>query len=340
MKRHVNIPIFIPHLGCPNQCVFCNQRVISGKQSFNPEEVKSIIDNALSSLLPDCEVEIAFFGGSFTGIDFSLMKSLLEIANEYIKSGRVSSIRCSTRPDYVNDKILKTLWEYGVRTVELGLQSSNDGVLSLSKRGHTRECEIKACRAVKEYGFSLVGQMMVGLPGATLHDELETAKFIIDVGADAARIYPTVVFVDTELESMMKDGSYTPLTNTEAAERSAKVFSLFQNSNVKVIRIGLCASENLSSEDTYVAGPNHSAMGELVLGEYYYLKILKMLNKNEDYTHSVLNIYVPRGNISMAVGQNKRNKTRLMSEFGFKRIVFSECESLGGYELSCSTERT
>ncbi len=339
MTRHVNIPIFIPHLGCPNQCVFCNQRVISGKRDFDPEMLTSIIDNALSSIEPTAEVEIAFFGGSFTGIDFGLMTRLLEIANGYIKRGRVSSIRCSTRPDYITPKILDTLWSYGVRTIELGLQSSDDTVLLRTKRGHTAADEIYACRAIKEYGFSLVGQMMVGLPGATPQSEIETAKFIAEMNADAARIYPTVVFVGTELADMTVSGEYIPLTDDEAAIRAAKVFSVFRKAGVKVIRIGLHSSDNLSSDETYVGGPNHSAMGELVIGEYFYLKISDRLDKSADYSKTVLNIYVPRGSISKAVGQNKRNKTRLIQEFGFSRVNFSENPDLDEYEVVAQTER-
>ena len=335
MMRHVNIPIFIPHLGCPNQCVFCNQRVISGKSELKPEMLSSIIDNALSSVEPEAEVEIAFFGGSFTGIDFTLMCELLEVASGYIKRGLVSSVRCSTRPDYISKKILDTLWYYGVRTIELGLQSSSDAVLSISKRGHTRADEIAACRLIKEYGFSLVGQMMIGLPGATKESEEETAKFIVDMGADSARIYPTVVFVGTELAEMTISGDYTPLSNEEAAERSARAFSILCENGVRVIRIGLHSSENLSSDKTYVGGPNHSAMGELVLGEYYYLKISKLLDKSADYSGAVLNIYVSRGSVSKAVGQNKRNKYRFMREFGFLRVIFRENPELSEFEAIC-----
>lgn len=337
--RHINIPIFIPHLGCPNQCVFCNQRVISGKSDFDPSKLSAMIDDALSTVSASDEVEIAFFGGSFTGIDYELMCELLEIASDYIKRGRVSSIRCSTRPDYITPKILDTLWHYGVRTVELGLQSSTDSVLLASKRGHTREDEIAACQAIKNYGFSLVGQMMIGLPGATPESEIETAKFIVKMNADAARIYPTVVFVGTELAEMTKCKSYTPLSNEEAAERSARAFSVFSKGGVKVIRIGLHSSENLSSDETYVGGPNHSAMGELVLGEYYYQKITDSLDKTEDYAGSVLNIYVSCGSISKAVGQNKRNKTRLIQEFGFSRVNFRENPDLDEYEVVAQTER-
>ncbi len=339
MSRHINIPIFIPHLGCPNQCVFCNQRVISGRSEFDPTTLRSVIDEALSSVEPGAEVEIAFFGGSFTGIDFSLMTELLKTAYSYIEDGRVGSVRCSTRPDYINEKILDTLWKYGVRTIELGLQSSDDGVLKSAKRGHTRLDELSACKMIKEYGFSLVGQMMIGLPGSTPHSEIETAKFIVDMGADGARIYPTVVFVGTELADMTARGCYEPLTDTEAAERSAEAFAIFAAAGVSVIRIGLQSGENLASDKTYVGGPNHSAMGELVVGEYYYRKIRDTLVAGEDYRDTVLRVLVSRGSISKAVGQNKRNKRRLMSEFGFSHVLFSESPTLRKYEVVAQKER-
>jgi hypothetical protein len=153
-KKHVNIPIFIPHLGCPNQCVFCNQKTISGVHCFDINSVKDTIDQALLTVSEDTECEIAFFGGSFTGIDKELMESLLIIANAYLEQGRVSSVRCSTRPDYINREVLKTLKRYGVGAIELGLQSASDSVLSKSKRGHTSKDEADACKLITEYGFS------------------------------------------------------------------------------------------------------------------------------------------------------------------------------------------
>jgi len=200
-KKHINIPVFIPHLGCPNQCVFCNQKTISGVMEFDPSQVDRIITEALSTIdISSSDVEIAFFGGSFTGIDYSLMCELLSIAYSYVKKGSVSSIRLSTRPDYIDDRILNTLKKYGVKTVELGLQSVSEKVLQTCKRGHTALDAEKACRLIREYGFELVGQMMIGLPGSSLEDEMNTAEFILRNGASGARIYPTVVLQQTELK--------------------------------------------------------------------------------------------------------------------------------------------
>lgn len=333
MKKHVNIPIFIPHLGCPNQCVFCNQRTISGVSSFDIGSVKQELDNALSTVDPSQDVEIAFFGGSFTGIDRELMISLLDLAHGYILKGRVSAIRCSTRPDYISYEILDILKKYGVKTVELGLQSTSDRVLEISKRGHTRTDEVNACRMITESGIDLVGQMMIGLPGSDLRDEIETARFIVDAGAVGARIYPTVVFRDTELCYMSECGDYSPISIEEAVQRSAKVLEILLENNVDVIRIGLCASENLSDEEKYYAGPNHPALGELVESALFYNKITRRLNNDVSYKNTVLHVYVAKGCLSKAIGQKRCNKDRLIREYGIADVKFKEDESLSGYEL-------
>lgn len=331
--RHINIPVFIPHLGCPNQCVFCNQHTISGVSDFDPDSVRDIIDEALSTVNAEDDVEIAFFGGSFTGIDRELMIYLLEIANSYVLRGSVRSIRCSTRPDYVDEEIVGILKKYNVCVVELGLQSVSDEVLEITKRNHSFSDEERACRLITEAGITLVGQMMIGLPGATIETELETARFIINAGAVAARVYPTVVFRDTELCSMSVCGSYTPLSLDEAVERTAKVVSLLRRSDVKVIRVGLCSSDNLSAEDTYFAGPNHPALGELVENRIYYDVISDKLKKISLDSETVVEIYIPRGALSKAVGQKKRNKFLLIESFGIKDAVFIESDALSSEEI-------
>ena len=335
MGRHVNVPVFIPHLGCPNQCVFCNQRTISGVEKFDPENVREQIDLALETIEDDAEVEIAFFGGSFTGIDRELMVKLLDIGYSYIKADRVKSLRCSTRPDYIDEEIIGILKNYGVKTVELGLQSSCNSVLEKSKRGHYFEAEERSCRLIVESSLELVGQMMIGLPGSDLDSELETARFIINAGARAARIYPTIVFRETELCQMTHDGEYTPLSLDDAISRSSKVLSLFVDAGVEVIRIGLQASEGLESRDGYVAGPNHPALGELIIGEYYYEKILNILSTANYAFDEHITVLVKPGSLSKAIGQNAKNKTRLKAVY--KNIRFDESDGLKEYEVSVIT---
>lgn len=332
--RHINIPVFIPHLGCPNQCVFCNQRTISGVSKFEASSVVKIIEDALSTVDSDDFTEIAFFGGSFTGIDRALMTELLEIAYSYVKLGRVKSIRCSTRPDYINEEIIGILKKYSVNVVELGLQSTSDKVLSLTKRNHTYADEENACRLICEAGIELVGQMMIGLPGSSLDDEIKTAEFIINSGASGARVYPTVVFRDTELCEMTKSESYMPLSLEDAVSRSAEVVKLLRAAGLRVIRIGLQASEGLSSSDTYYSGPNHSALGELVENKIYLDKIMseaKMLDLSSD---SKIQIQVAPGELSKAIGQKKQNKLMLIGSLEISGVEFSVNEQITPGEIT------
>jgi histone acetyltransferase (RNA polymerase elongator complex component) len=299
---------------------------------FDTEDVKNQIESVLSSVKEDDECEIAFFGGSFTGIDFSLMTSLLDIAEEYVKSRKVKSIRCSTRPDYINEEILDTLKKYSVKVVELGLQSISEPVLIKTRRGHTALEAERAVSLLKEYGFKVSGQMMIGLPSSKLGDEIATARFIVESGCDMARIYPTVVFRDTELCRMADTGDYKPLTLKEAVERSAKALSVLVSGGVEVIRIGLCDSENLHSDSTYYAGPNHPAIGEMVISRYYLEKITEGIKEHFPSAENI-NIFVSQGSVSKAVGQNKSNKRYLYEALGIKNIKISESPSLCGYEV-------
>ena len=336
--RHINIPIFIPHLGCPNMCVFCNQRSISGVGDFCADSVIEIIDDHLKTVTEDDWVEIAFFGGSFTGIDRNLMIRLLEIAYEYIKRGSVHSVRCSTRPDYIDKEVLSVLSCYGVKVIELGIQSASEEVLKVTKRGHTINDTKRALDLVVKHGFSLVGQMMIGLPGATLESEIATADLIINAGAKGARIYPTVVFKGTELTDMTKKGEYAPLSVDEAADRSAVVLARFVNAGVPVIRIGLCSNENLASEQTYFAGPNHPAIGELTINKLYYNLITEKASEMRLSKSNSLLVYVSRGSLSKAIGQHSVNKTLLKEKLGVKKIGFVESDSLIGYNIKLQTE--
>lgn len=310
---HRNIPIFIPHLGCPNQCVFCNQRSISGTRVFQEADVQRQIEAALATIPPTAETEIAFFGGSFTGIDRGLMLRLLDTAQRYVEAGRVRSIRLSTRPDYIDGAVLRILSGYAVRVIELGLQSMNEDVLRESGRGHTAKQAEEACQKILEAGFALVGQMMIGLPAATMESECETAQKICDMGAEAARIYPTVVFRETPLCEMMQKGLYRPLTVDEAVVRSANALEIFVQNEIPCIRIGLCATEDLRSSDHAVAGPNHAALGELVWNELYYRRLYREIG-NAGLFGQTVELSLPYREISKYVGQRRCNLQRLLRE--------------------------
>ena len=331
MQKHANIPIFIPHLGCPNDCVFCNQRTISGHNSFNPDTVKTEIDTALATL-GDRQAEIAFFGGSFTGIDRSLMIYLLDTAENYVNSGKVTGIRLSTRPDYIDDEILAILKKYTVNAVELGIQSTSDKVLSASKRGHTAAVSEKAAKAVVGSGFNFVGQMMIGLPASTPEDEIKTALDICRFGAVAARVYPTVVFKKTELCSMAQNGAYAPLDNESAVKRTADVLDVFDKNSVDVIRVGLCASDNLASDEEVWGGANHPALGELAMSELFLRRISEVLDNTATNGKNAV-ICAPKGAISKVVGQKRRNITHIREKYGVNIVKILEKNDIFGYNI-------
>lgn len=271
--------------------------------------------------------QIAFFGGSFTGIDRGLMCRLLEVAAGFVHGGRISSIRLSTRPDLIDQEVLALLARYPVKTIELGIQSTNDAVLAASGRGHSAGASFAACHAVLEAGFELVGQMMIGLPGSDAESELQTARDIVALGASAARIYPTVVFAQTPLAAMTERGLYTPLTVAQAVERAANVYSCFEAGGVSCLRIGLCASEELTDPACAIAGPNHPALGELVLGEVRY-RALAQAVEQAGLRGKPIELLVPARQLSQTVGQHRQNLLRLQAEYGIRSVTVRAVQEL------------
>ena len=331
--KHVNIPIFIPHLGCPNQCIFCNQRYISGTINFDESSVDKTIEEVLSTVNDEDECEIAFFGGSFTGIDKDLMVRLLNKAQGYVDKGKIIGIRMSTRPDYINEEIISILKNYTVTFVELGIQSMNDNVLSYLKRGHTSNDTVKAAKLLNNASIKFVGQMMVGLPNATIEDEIYTAKAICDLGASGSRIYPTLVFKNTELEVITASGQYSPLSIEEAVERTASLLNVFVKHRVPCIRIGLCESDNLHSDDTYLAGPNSPSIGEMVKSRVYRDVIINKLESLKRLSTQALIIECPSGATSQVVGNKRQNIIEIKNRYGLKDIKVKENADLMQYQI-------
>jgi len=302
--RKKNIPIFVSHAGCPNACVFCNQRRITGQQnSMNAAAAKAIIDTALSTISADEKVEIAYFGGSFTAIDVGLQTELLETAHSYIQDGRVQGIRISTRPDCIDNEVLRRMKKYGVTTIELGVQSTDDDVLRQCKRGHTWEDVFNGARMVSAAGFDLGLQMMPGLPGDTAEKVMRTAADIVSLKPVCARIYPTLVIADSPLCDMYERGEYVPLSLEQAIEQCAAIYSLFTQNGIEVLRVGLMASESLA-DGGIAAGPFHPSFGELVESRLYRGRILRML-EDADSENAVLRVH-PR-EISKAIGNRRCN---------------------------------
>ncbi len=338
---HKNIPVFIPHLGCPNMCVFCNQRSISGKIKFERDSVYEIIENALKTINPEKdEVQIAFFGGSFTGIDRQDMIFLLSAAKKYIDKGLVNSVRLSTRPDYINREILDILRTYGVRSIELGIQSLSDDVLRASKRGHTAEISENACRLIKEYGFELVGQMMLGLPCSTEENEIMTAEKLCLLGVDAVRIYPTAVFSMTELDEMMENGNYRPLTPREGAKRAGRILLLLDKYKVECIRCGLQAQDNLSDPEVITGGAYHPAFGSMARGEAIREVLIQTLaeeNFEIPKFKKQIRFALSPDKLADASGYKKENKIFFLEKYNI-HVKFIGDEALHGYECRLLTK--
>ncbi len=340
MARHKNIPIFIAHKGCPNQCVFCNQKTIAEEKSQSLDDIKKSIESALSFAKKDDEMEIAFFGGSFTGIPREEMCSLLELAKGYLDIGKIVGIRLSTRPDYISNEILDILAHYGVTDIELGVQSLSDKVLSACHRGHTAQTTLSACRMIRQYGaFRLVGQMMLGLPDATKDDEMATAKILLGLPVDAIRIYPTVVLQDTALANTFFCGDYTPLSVEEAVKRAADILEMAIEKGIPCLRIGLCENESLHSENGMVAGAFHPAMGELVFSELYLRRMTAILDST-DCKEKEIQFIIPEGSLSMAVGHKKSNLHRLYELYRPKRIRFTQSKDLKSFEIFLQEDHT
>ena len=284
MKKQYIIPIFVPHLGCPNDCVFCNQKSISGQtKDVTKEDVRKTIDEHLKYIKEDSIVEVAFFGGSFTGIEEEKQIELLSAVSEYIKNKKVQSIRISTRPDYINKRILKILKKYNVKTIELGVQSTSDYILKMAGRGHTFEDVKKASKLIRFYGFNLGHQMMVGLPESTHLDEINTAKQLIKLKPKMVRIYPVLVIKGTKLEKDYNEGNYKPLTITQAVELCKEIVKLFAKKKIEVIRIGLQPTDTIASPELekseVVAGPFHPAFRQLVEAGIWYDVIVEKIKK-------------------------------------------------------------
>lgn len=273
MVRHYNIPVFLPELACPFRCVFCNQSSITGNRQIPDEDlVIATIEQHLQSFqASERHVELAFFGGNFTGLPEKIQLQYLELAQAYLHSQQIQGIRLSTRPDYINEKNLDLLAKYGVNTIELGAQSTDDEVLRLSGRGHTAASTLQASKMILEAGFNLALQMMIGLPGDTLEKATQTARDIIAWGANETRIYPCVVIRETDLEKMFKSGSYQPLSLEEAIGQTASIYQLFEQAKVKVLRMGLHASKELNGADL-IAGPYHPNFAEMVFTKLWQLQ--------------------------------------------------------------------
>ncbi len=331
MARRRILPVFIPHLGCPNECVFCDQRRISGSPlSVSGAEIREKLDRARSDGLR--ELELAFYGGSFTAMAASLQEELLGAAQPFLDDGTIDSIRLSTRPDAIDTNVLSRLKAFRVTTVELGAQSMSDEVLRASGRGHTAEDTERAAGMLKDAGFSLILQMMTGLPGSDETLDVMTAKRIIDLRPDGVRIYPTVILNNTALWDMWREGSYQEHTVEAAVAVCARILPLFQEAGIPVIRLGLNPTEELSG-GAAAGGAYHPALGELVRSEVMRREASALMKQVPPGAFVTLG--VPADRVSAMTGQHRRNILALTDEFALSglRVVPLEGVKDGGISV-------
>ena len=314
-KKEYIIPIFIPFLGCPHDCAFCNQvKITNFKDKLDKDKLIEEIEKNLSYFPEKRADELAFFGGSFTGLDEDVMIAYLDVAKSYKDKGIIDRIRLSTRPDYINNSILDILKEKSVDVIELGIQSLDQKVLDYNERGHKIEDSYKASELIKEYGFSLGHQIMPGLFMDEYKKSIKTAIDSANIGPDMVRIYPTLVIKDTKLEALYNLEVYKPLDLDEAVELSAELYMIYRAKYIDVIRIGLQTTENINEGVDVVAGPFHPAIRQLTESLVYrkYLEeLIERENIDRDFT-----IHTDNRSISIISGNKKSNKKYFYQKYG------------------------
>lgn len=326
-QKHINVAVFVPHEGCPHDCLFCNQKAISGRtEKLTAADVELAANTAIASGKDTTGGEIAFFGGSFTAIDSDYMESLLKAAMPYIDAGSFKGIRISTRPDFIDERILSLLKNYRVTAIELGAQSMVDEVLIKNRRGHLSEDTRKACALIKSYDFELGLQMMTGLYGDNDKGAIFTAEEFIKLSPQTVRIYPTIVLKNTMLSELYYKEMYKPQTLSEAVELCAKLLIRFRNAGIKVIRLGLHSGGGV--EPDYIDGPYHPAFGELCESRVYLKKATGLLSA---YPKGKYKLVVNNSDISKMVGQ-KRDNIKALSLMGYDCTV-SGAESVSPFDI-------
>ena len=316
-QKTFHIPIFVPHSGCPHDCVFCNQRKITGRQhDMTADDAKSIIESHLETIerynAPGSYMaEIAFFGGSFTAIDMKHQTELLSLAKTYVDRGRVHGIRCSTRPDCITLPVLENCKKYGMTAIELGVQSADEEVLCLSDRGHTFDDVKKASRLIKSFGIELGLQQMTGLPGDTYQKSVRTAHDIASLEPKAVRIYPTLVMEGTRLWDMCQNGSYKPQSLDYAVSLAADIALIYIEKGIEILRIALQTTDGVNEKT--VIGPYHPAFAELVYSEIEKRKI-----ENEIIEKNLCNctFEVKADKPSQVIGHKQSNKIYFKEKYG------------------------
>lgn len=342
MKKHAIIPIFIPHLGCPNDCVFCNQRKITARTvAPSCDDVRATIEEWLSTLEPQHvrnggsieEIEISFYGGSFTGLPIKDQSMYLAVGKEYIDCGRVDSLHLSTRPDYIDEEILDNLKKYGVRTIEIGVQSFDDEVLRASNRGHDVAAVYRAAELIHAGGFKLGIQLMIGLPGDSMESCIYSAREAARLHPELARLYPTIVLDDTRLLDMYNNGLYKALSREEAIARTLAMYKILDAAGIYIMRVGLKSTDIIEDGGAINGGTYHPAFRQLVEGRLMREKVESALQPYLDTTSDLITICSNQSWFSNLVGNCAENKRYFQRKYPQLKIKFSVDDSLDDREV-------
>ncbi|MGF6375400.1 histone acetyltransferase (RNA polymerase elongator complex component) [Clostridiales Family XIII bacterium PM5-7] len=347
MKKMAIIPIFIPHQGCLNDCIFCNQKKITARQSaITGEDVRQVIETWLSTLEPrNLEtIEVAFFGGSFTGIPIDVQSHYLSIAKEYKDAGRIQKIHLSTRPDYINAEILDNLKAYGTDVIELGVQSFDDEVLRLANRGHNSQVIYESAQMIKDYGFELGIQLMIGLPGDSLESCLHSAEETVKIAPAIARLYPTVIIEDTELMTQYRQGTYTPLSEDEAVYRTKEMYKMLTGAGINIIRVGLKSTDVINTSGEIVGNTFHPAFRQLVEGAIAREEIEATLATMEfdRQARTKVAFCAHPNSMSNLIGNSRRNKQYFLEHYPYLNVLYTVNHSLniGQYKVEIKGEQS
>lgn len=342
MKKHAIIPIFIPHLGCPNDCVFCNQKKITARTCApDCDDVNATIEEWLSTLEPRHvknggsieNIEVSFYGGSFTGLPIEEQSMYLAIAKDYLDAERIDAIHLSTRPDYIDDGILTNLKNYGVSTIEIGVQSFDDAVLAASNRGHNAAVVYEAARMIKSYGFKLGIQLMIGLPGDSMESCIYSAKEAVSLQPELARLYPTIVLDDTRLLEMYESLEYTALSRDEAVERTLAMYKILDNAGIYIMRVGLKSTDIIGDGGAINGGTYHPAFRQLVEGRLMREKAEIEIEKSIDNNISEITIFSNTSWFSNLIGNCAENRKYLEAKYPDKKIKFAINDELDDKQI-------
>ncbi|HBH12122.1 MAG: BioB/LipA-like protein [Clostridiales bacterium 38_11] len=343
-EKNIIIPIFIPHKGCPNDCYFCNQKKITGTNfDISTKDIINHIESYLKTIEPHGNhIEIAYFGGSFTAIELSTQEKLLSIAYLYKCNQRINAIRISTRPDAISENILDMLVDFGVDIVELGVQSMDDEVLSKINRGHTSNDVKKASHLIKKRNITLGHQIMPGLYGSSINEDINTAIRSATLLPDIARIYPTLVIRDTQFERLYEQNRYHPLKLDESIELVSQIYAIYEQERVKVIRVGLQPTLNMTFGKDIIAGPFHPSYRQMVMTNIYVTSLIHCIKGGET---NKLTIRSSEKNYNYIVGLNKQGLKRLIKSLNIENMSYIKDNSIcfievyTNHDMMCFSER-